>query len=267
VNAGEDQGERPRDHHCRCFGRQVRVQPDCLGTSVVLRYLPPVNELPHSSFAQKADRRCAISKECTPATLNPLRSKTCQPYPNPETPTSKLQGEIKANASVTTTIAASDDQPVYRCQANSAQLRQSRLDSGPGLSHFSGIFNKSVALNAGRDKGERFCDHHHRCVGRYASVQPDCIRASVVLRDLPPAYLLYGVSPHTGGERELLIDNLLMRVKFIIVMIRWTGLASREFEFPFFRKPYIDLPGMGGCPYSGVNIYTAFRRVLPHAIR
>ena len=32
-------------------------------------------------------------------------------------------------------------------------------------------------------------------------------------------------------ERELLIDNLL--VHFIIVMIKWTGLAPREVEFPF----------------------------------
>ena len=28
-------------------------------------------------------------------------------------------------------------------------------------------------------------------------------------------------------------DNLLVRVHFIIVMIRWTGLAPWEFEFPF----------------------------------
>jgi hypothetical protein len=30
-----------------------------------------------------------------------------------------------------------------------------------------------------------------------------------------------------------LIDNLLVRIHFIIVMVRWTGLAQREFEFPF----------------------------------
>ena len=29
------------------------------------------------------------------------------------------------------------------------------------------------------------------------------------------------------------IDNLLVRNHFIIVMIRWTGLAPWEFEFPF----------------------------------
>jgi len=34
-------------------------------------------------------------------------------------------------------------------------------------------------------------------------------------------------------EREFFIDNLLVRIHFIIVMIRWTGLAPWEFEFPF----------------------------------
>ena len=29
------------------------------------------------------------------------------------------------------------------------------------------------------------------------------------------------------------IDNLLVRIHFMIVMIRWTGLAPWEFELPF----------------------------------
>jgi len=39
-----------------------------------------------------------------------------------------------------------------------------------------------------------------------------------------------------GGEareREFSIDNLLVRIHFVIEMIRWTGLAPWEFEFPF----------------------------------
>ena len=36
-----------------------------------------------------------------------------------------------------------------------------------------------------------------------------------------------------GHEREFLIDNPLVRIHFIIVMIRWTGLAPWQFEFPF----------------------------------
>jgi len=34
-------------------------------------------------------------------------------------------------------------------------------------------------------------------------------------------------------EREFFSGNLLVRIHFIIVMIRWTGLAPWEFEFPF----------------------------------
>ena len=34
-------------------------------------------------------------------------------------------------------------------------------------------------------------------------------------------------------QREFFIDNLLVRIHFIIVVIRRTGLAPWEFEFPF----------------------------------
>ena len=34
-------------------------------------------------------------------------------------------------------------------------------------------------------------------------------------------------------ERDFFVDNLLIRIHFIIIMIRWTGLAPWEFEFPF----------------------------------
>jgi len=34
-------------------------------------------------------------------------------------------------------------------------------------------------------------------------------------------------------ERELFIYNLLFRIHFIIVLIRWTGLAPWDFGFPF----------------------------------
>ena len=49
-------------------------------------------------------------------------------------------------------------------------------------------------------------------------------------------------------QRVFFIDNLLVRVHFIIVMIRWTGLAPWEFEFPF--------PGSRTSTF----IYTAFTR-------
>jgi len=39
--------------------------------------------------------------------------------------------------------------------------------------------------------------------------------------------------PKKVGERESFIEKLLVRIRFIIVMIRWTGLAPWEFKFPF----------------------------------
>ena len=43
-----------------------------------------------------------------------------------------------------------------------------------------------------------------------------------------------------SAGREFFIDNLLVRIHFIIVMIRWTGLAPWEFEFPFpGRNPQV----------------------------
>jgi len=41
--------------------------------------------------------------------------------------------------------------------------------------------------------------------------------------------------PHllSAQEREFFIDNLLVRIHFINVTIRWTGLAPWEFELPF----------------------------------
>ena len=44
-------------------------------------------------------------------------------------------------------------------------------------------------------------------------------------------------------EREFFIDNLLVRIHCIIVMIRWTGLAPWEFEFPFPRAAATLTPG------------------------
>ena len=41
--------------------------------------------------------------------------------------------------------------------------------------------------------------------------------------------------PLAEREREFFIDSLLVRIHFIIMMIRWTGLAPLEFEFPFRR--------------------------------
>ena len=38
---------------------------------------------------------------------------------------------------------------------------------------------------------------------------------------------------HRIAKAHVDIDNLLVRIHFIIVMIRWIGLAPWEFEIPF----------------------------------
>ena len=37
----------------------------------------------------------------------------------------------------------------------------------------------------------------------------------------------------TQRERDFFVDNLLVRIDFVIEMIWWTGLAPWEFEFLF----------------------------------
>ena len=36
-----------------------------------------------------------------------------------------------------------------------------------------------------------------------------------------------------AGQKQFFVDNFLVRIHFVIVMIRWTGLAQWEFEFSF----------------------------------
>jgi len=49
----------------------------------------------------------------------------------------------------------------------------------------------------------------------------------------PPNCERRNADPPTCPERGLFSDNLLVRIHFIIVMIRRTGLVPREFKFPF----------------------------------
>ena len=39
--------------------------------------------------------------------------------------------------------------------------------------------------------------------------------------------------PAEQRERDLFIDNLLVRIHFVVKMNWWTGLAPWVFEFPF----------------------------------
>jgi len=44
---------------------------------------------------------------------------------------------------------------------------------------------------------------------------------------------------HGPAEREFFIDNLLVRIHFIIVMIRWTGLAPEAYPHPAWRERHV----------------------------
>ena len=95
-----------------------------------------------------------------------------------------------------------------RCRASSAQTRHSRPDSGLVLSHsqIKVIKTFHVVLFVFNSNG--LCTLvFHPC-----TIHP---------RGLAPP------------EREFFIENLLVRIHLIIVMIRWTGLAPWQFEFPF----------------------------------
>jgi len=41
-----------------------------------------------------------------------------------------------------------------------------------------------------------------------------------------------GPAPHTPTPRDFFTDNLLVRIRLIIEMIWWTGLAPWDFTFP-----------------------------------
>ena len=65
--------------------------------------------------------------------------------------------------------------------------------------------------------------------------------------------------------REFFIDNLLVRIHFIIVMIRWTGLAPWEFEFPFQGSLTSTFLGVQGpsAPEMGQRCWCILAIPLP----
>ena len=73
--------------------------------------------------------------------------------------------------------------------------------------------------------------------------------ARLVVPRLPPRRL--APAQPRSRERELCIGNLLVRIHFIFEMIRWTGLAPWEFEFPFpgsLTSTFLEFPPYKECP-------------------
>ena len=81
------------------------------------------------------------------------------------------------------------------------------------------------------------------------------------------------------AEREFFIDNLLVRIHFIIEMTRWTGLAPWEFElffpgsltstFLYARTPFLIALSR---PYRGTSLIRnsdplgPYSRTMPRAL-
>ena len=57
--------------------------------------------------------------------------------------------------------------------------------------------------------------------------------------------------PMRYAPREFFIDNILVRIHFIIVMIRWTGLAP--WEFLYAALPQV-VPGSGVGEWEGASL-------------
>ena len=78
---------------------------------------------------------------------------------------------------------------------------------------------------------------------------------------------IVGDSPST--KREFFIANILVRIHFIIVMIRWTGLAPWEVESPFFyslESTFLhkgDLPGRTARDEYTTSPNIPFRSTAP----
>ena len=70
----------------------------------------------------------------------------------------------------------------------------------------------------------------------------------------------------SSAERDFFIDNLLVRIHFIIKMIRRTGLAPWEFEFPFPGSLTSTFLGVGAGP-GGMEFPTDLRELAPLHVR
>ena len=111
----------------------------------------------------------------------------------------------------------------YRCRADSAQISPSRPTSGLGLSHFQ------VKLFNTFSTHDPFCGQTGAEISFFSQK-----RGRQLLEGCAEKLDTKMVREcQTLTEREFCIDNLLVRIHFIIVMSRWTGLAPWESKFPF----------------------------------
>ena len=124
--------------------------------------------------------------------------------------------------------------PQVHCRANMAQIRQSRPDSGRGFSVQVRIPIQvilSFASTVGHTQEPGTC--------RGSNSTPSPFEGQF---NPPPTTQWRGLSL-VFKDGEFFVDNLMVRIHYIIVMMRWTGLAPWEFEFPFLGSLTSDFPG------------------------
>ena len=67
-----------------------------------------------------------------------------------------------------------------------------------------------------------------------------------------------------SAKREFFMSNLMVRIHFSIVMIRWTGLAPWEFEFHFpgsLRSTFLEFSKYSSCPGLRCDCVKSLRSV------
>ena len=64
---------------------------------------------------------------------------------------------------------------------------------------------------------------------------------------------------YLSRERKFFIANLLVRIHYIIVMMKWTGLAPWEFEFPVPSSLTCE-EGLVSCMESLISVPTCSER-------
>ena len=118
----------------------------------------------------------------------------------------------------------------------------------PRRARISGVYLLYLSIQ-GWSNAERESAEQARAVGQAAVAGA---------RPVPRARRRTPVMP---SEREFLMDNLLVRIHFIIEKIRWTGLAPWEFEFPLSGSLVSTF--LAHLWY----LYSSCRRRSPHAAR
>ena len=106
-------------------------------------------------------------------------------------------------------------------------------------SHFRSVDNGSIFVEEDRKGSDQRIWPHRNALFRRSLQWPFPENGGTLQLRLRAGRLQLSRSPlHPQVElsaRDFFVDNLLVRIHFIVVMIKWTGLAPQTSEFPFFK--------------------------------